>query len=182
MKKNSVDSVFKFTNTQKALSFLAENAGKEFSSSEIQKSTSISKAGVYLTLTELVRCELVLKIKKGSIFLFTVNYDNPLIKQFKVLLNIIRLNPVLNAIKGLSMKIMLYGSAGRGEDSLDSDIDLFIVSKDPEATKDKLSKVKLNRKLQTVVKTPSEIPEFKVKEKVYYEEVSRGITLWEAKE
>jgi len=182
MKKDSIISVFKFTNAQKVLSFLSENAGKEFSGSQIQKATGISKAGVYLTLTELVRHELVLKIKKGSILLFAINYDNPLVKQFKVLLNIIQLAPILKSIKNLSVKVTLYGSTSRGEDSLDSDIDLFIVSKEPDVTKERLSKIKSNRKLQTVIKTPSEIPELKTKEKVFFEEVSRGITLWEAKE
>ncbi len=182
MKKNIVDSVFRFTNAQKVLSFLADNTGREFSGSEIQRATSVSKAGVYLTLRELVKCKLVVKVKKGGLLLFTVNYENPLVKQFKVLLNIIRLKPILNSLRDLSIKITLYGSVSRGEDFPDSDIDLFIVSRDPETIKVKLSKIKLSRKIQTVIKTPSEIPEFKEKEKIFFEEVSRGITLWEAKE
>lgn len=182
MKRNPTDSVFRFTNAQKVLSFLADNTGREFSGREIQKATGISKAGVYLTLSELVKCELVVKVKKGSLLLFAVNYDSPLVRQFKVLLNIIRLKPILNSLKDSAIKITLYGSVSRGEDSPDSDIDLFIVSKDPETSKARLSKIKLNRKMQSVIKTPSEIPEFKEKEKIFFEEVSRGITLWEAKE
>jgi len=182
MKNNCIDSVFRFTNTQKVLSFLANNIGKEFTGSEIQKAMDISKAGVYLALAELVKCELIIKVKKGNLLLFNANYDSPPIKQFKVLLNIVRLKPVLKSLKDVSVKITLYGSASRGEDYADSDIDLFIVSKDLALTKEKLSKIKLSRKIQAVVKTPSEIAEFKDKEKIFFEEVSRGIILWEAKE
>ncbi|MEW6040114.1 MAG: nucleotidyltransferase domain-containing protein [Elusimicrobiota bacterium] len=182
MKNNHLFSIFKFTNAQKVLSFLADNVGKEFVGSEIQKATGISKAGVYLALAELVKCELVVKVKKGGLLLFNANYQSPFVKQFKMLLNVIQLKPVLDSIRDLSTKIVLYGSASRGEDSPDSDIDLFIVSKDTKITQEKLFKVKFNRKIQSVIKVPSEIPEFKAKEKVFFDEVSRGITLWEMKE
>jgi hypothetical protein len=45
-----------------------------------------------------------------------------------------------------------------------------------------IKKHSLNRKFQLVIRTPLKFAEMKNKEPVFFEEVSRGITLWEAKE
>ena len=41
--------------------------------------------------------------------------------------------------------------------------------------------VKTRQKIQSVIKTPSELADFREKEKTYYAEVDRGIVLWEEK-
>ena len=79
-------------------------------------------------------------------------------------------------------KIILYGSVSRGEDTPDSDVDLFIVSSNPERVSLILKKKMTGRKIQAVIKTPSEIPDFSEKEKVYYHEIQKGIVLKEDRE
>ena len=180
-KKNDVD-VFSATNSLKILSFLVDNLGRELLSSEIQEATSMSRAGVYIALRELIKQKLVLKTQKGKFIMYFVVYDEPVIKQFKILKNVLLLKFALLKFKPLSKKIVLYGSASRGEDTPNSDIDLFMLSKEPEAIKVILPSLKLKRKIQVVIKSPSEWADFKETEKVFYEEVSRGIVLWEEKE
>ncbi|MBU0549496.1 MAG: nucleotidyltransferase domain-containing protein [Candidatus Omnitrophica bacterium] len=180
-KKNNID-IFATTNTLKVLSFLVENPGKELLGREIQKATSISRAGSYIALRYLIRQKLVLKIKKGKFLMYSVIYDEPIVKQFKVVRTIQLLKPLLEKLRPLSKKIILYGSASRGEDDPLSDIDLFIITKDPDTTKSIISGLKTKRKLQTVIKSPSELADLQDKEKVYYGEVNRGITLWEEKD
>ena len=114
--------------------------------------------------------------------MYSLLYDEPVIKQFKVMRNIQFLRPIIEKLKHSSKKIILYGSVSRGEDDPKSDIDLFILAKDPEAVKSIISGLKTKRKIQSVIKSPSELADFKDKEKVYYDEVNRGITLWEEKE
>lgn len=179
-KKNSRD-IFGATNTLKILSYLVENPGKEFLGSEIQKAASISRAGAYIALRELIKQKLVCKAKKGKFLLYSIVYDEPMLKQFKVMLNTQLLKPIIEKLKSLSKKVILYGSASRGEDDPKSDIDLFILAKDPAAAKSAISALKIKRKIQAVIKSPSELADFKDKEKVYMEEVNRGITLWEEK-
>lgn len=171
--------IFITTNPLKILSFLVENPGKEFLGSEIQKATSISRAGVYIALHKLVKQKLAFKTQKGKFLTYSVAYNDPVVKQFKILKNILSLKPVISRLKPLAKKIILYGSASRGEDDSGSDIDLFILSNDPQATKEMLSCIKTERKIQAIIKSPSELADFKEKEKVFYEEVSRGIVLWE---
>lgn len=180
MKNNS--DIFSATSTLKILSFLVENPGKEFLGSEIQKSTSISRAGVYIVLRELIKQKLVFKTKKGKFLIYSVVYDEPVLKQFKVMRNTQSLKPLVEKLRAFSKKIILYGSASRGEDALKSDIDLFILAKDPNAAKSIIAGLRTKRKIQAVIKSPSELADFRDKEKVYYEEVNRGITLWEEKE
>ncbi len=174
--------IFDSTNSLKILSFLGENAGREFLGSEIQKATKLSRAGVYIALRELIKQKLVSKKQRGKFLVYSVVYDNPVIKQFKVLRNVLLVESVIARLKPVTKKIILYGSASRGEDLPNSDIDLFALSKDTEAAKEILSSVKIKRKIQAVIKSPSESADLREKEKVFYGEVDRGITLWEEKE
>ncbi|MCX5686901.1 MAG: nucleotidyltransferase domain-containing protein [Candidatus Omnitrophica bacterium] len=182
MKKTKAIDIFGATNSLKVLSYLAEHPGKEFLCSEIQEAFSISRAGVYIALGELARQNLVSKVKKGKQLFYSIIYDDSAIKQFKVLKNILVLRPLVSKLKSLSKKIILYGSTSRGENDPSSDIDLFILSNEPEAIKKIVNSIKTKQKIQSVIKTPSELADFKDKEKTYYAEVDRGITLWEEKE
>ncbi len=182
MKKRKTIDVFGATNSLKVLSCLAENPGKEFLVSEIQKAASISRAGAYIALGELVKQNLVSRGKKGKMLFYSIIYDDSAIKQFKVLKNVLALRPLVTKLKPLSKKIVLYGSTGRGENDPSSDIDLFILSQEPEALKKAMVSIKTKQKVQSVIKTPSELADFREKEKTYYAEVDRGIVLWEKKE
>lgn len=174
--------IFGATNSLKVLSYLAEHPGREFLNSEIQKATLTSRAGAYFALKELVRQNLVSAERRGRLIFYRIIHDNYVIKQFKILKNVLALRPLVSRLKGSSRKITLYGSHSRGENDLTSDIDLFILSKDPEATKDILSSIKSRQKIQAVIKTASEFASLKETERVFMQEVERGIVLWEEKE
>lgn len=184
MKKrnNKAIDIFAATNSLKVLSYLVEHPGKEFLNSEIQKATLASRAGVYLALKELVRQNLVSEKRRGRLIFYSIIHDDYAIKQFKILKNVLALKPLVSKLKSSSRKIMLYGSHSRGENDSSSDIDLFILSKDPQVTKDAFTSIKSRQKIQTVVKTASEFASFKESEKVFMQEVERGIVLWEEKE
>ncbi len=182
MKKKNSSDIFSTTNVLKILSFLVENPGKEFLGSEIQKAASISRAGAYIALRDLIKQKLATKAKKGKFLMYSLVYDEPMLKQFKVMRNTQSLKPLVEKLKPLSKKIILYGSASRGEDDPQSDIDLFILAKDETEVKNIISRLKIKRKIQAVVKSPSGLADFNDKEKSYLEEVNRGITLWEEKE
>ncbi len=182
MKKNKTIDIFGATNSLKVLSYLVQHPGKEFINSEIQKATLASRAGVYFTLRELVRQGLVSQERRGRLIFYRIVYDDVAIKQFKILKNVFALRAVVSKIKPSSRKIVLYGSYSRGENDPSSDIDLFILSRDPQVTKDAISSIKSKQKIQAVVKTSAELSSFKESEKVFMQEIERGIVLWEEKE
>ena len=160
----------------------SQHPGKEFLNSEIQKATLASRAGVYLTLKELVRQGLVAQERRGRLIFYRIVYDDVAIRQFKILKNVFALRAVVLKLKPSSRKIVLYGSYSRGKNDPSSDIDLFILSKDPHVTKDDIYSLKIKQKIQAVVETSSEFASLKENEKVFMQEVERGIVLWEEKE
>jgi len=184
MKKrnNKTKDIFETTNSLKVLSCLAQHPGKEFLNSQIQKATLASRIGVYFALRELMRQKLVSGTRRGKSIFYSIAYDDVAIKQFKILKNVFALRPLVLKLKPSSRKIILYGSYSRGENDSTSDIDLFILSKDPEATKETISSIKTKQKIQAVIKSSSELPDFEENEKVFMQEVGRGIVLWEEEE
>jgi len=182
MTKKAADEIFSSSSALKILSFLAENSDGEFLGSEIQKATSLSRAGVYISLKGLISQGYVIKTQKGSFNLYRLDYANAVVRQFKVLRNIIYLEPIIRKLQPISNMIILFGSASRGEDVPASDIDLFIMAMDPESVKEILVAQKSARRIQPIVLTPSEYSQFKETEKTFYEEINQGITLWEKNE
>lgn len=179
-KKNS--DIFNATSSLRVLSCLADYPEKEFSGSELQKFTGISRGGVYLVLSELKRQNLVSVVKRGKFLFYSFAYDEPVAKQFKVLRNVLFLHPFIARLKPSSRKIVLFGSHSRGENDSTSDIDLFVVSQDPQAAKNAISSFKTKQKIQAVIKTAVELTGFKEREQTFMQEVERGIVLWERKE
>jgi len=89
------------------------------------------------------------------------------------------LEPLILKMQPLSVRIVLFGSASRGEDAASSDIDLFILSKDSETIGQFLASFKTDRKIQPIILEPAEWPDFREREKVFFEEIEKGIVLWE---
>lgn len=170
------------TNAQKALDFLIQNPGRQLLANEIERGAKISRAGVNNSLRKLAKEKLVTREKKAKIYLYSVDHTDPVIKQLKVLRTISLLKPLLAKVKNFSEKMILFGSCARGENIPNSDIDLFILTDNHEEVRGLIKKYSLNRKLQLLIRTPLKFVEMKNKEPVFFEEVSRGITLWEAKE
>jgi len=170
------------TNPQKIIEYLIQKPGKEFLSKEIQVATKMSKAGANFALNDLVKTRLVNREKKGKTYLYTINDENSVVKQLKVLRTIMNLMPLIEKIKRKSSKIILYGSASRGENTEDSDIDLFIVTNlTQEIERVALGKYYLN-KIQLIIRTPLKYIEMEKTDPIFYREIERGIVLWESKD
>jgi predicted nucleotidyltransferase len=181
MKRKASDNLFRASNALKVLAYMIDHPGQEVLPGEILKATALSRVGIYLALRQLMKQNLVNKQKRGQYVTYTVAHANPVVKQFKVMSNIMLLQPTLERLQVHAKKVVLFGSTSRGEDYPDSDIDLFILSQDPEGVADTISKIKLKRKLQAIVKTPSDFADFAEKNPTFSKEIERGIVLWEEK-
>jgi len=179
MRREKDEDIMNFSNAQGVLSFLVEDPQKEFLASEIQKAADLSKAGVYRALDELVHRELVKKQERGRFVLYSAAADDCVVRQFKVLKTVISLKKLIQKLKASARKIVLFGSAARGEDYADSDLDLLIVAKDPEAAQRSVSTFKSARKIQPVIKTSVQLSEMETNNPEFFNETSGGIVLWE---
>lgn len=176
-----MNNVIIATNSQKALNFLIQNPGRQFTANEVQKGIRISKAGINVALRKLVKENLVFREKRAKIFLYYADNSNPVIKQLKVLQTVMSLQPLIAKMKECSEKAVLFGSCARGENLPDSDIDLCILTNAKEEVKIILEKFSSKKKLQPIIRNPLQFSEMETKEPVFFEEIVRGITLWEKK-
>lgn len=175
-----ISSFLTETNSQKVFNFLSINPGKEFIEKEIQKGTGVSKPGVNLVLKRLVKIGLVQREKRGRMYFYKVDFKSPIVKQWKVLGNIIFLMPIIKKIKEEAQKIILFGSWGRGENTPDSDIDLFVLSNSSKEKIEELTKKEdVKEKIQLIVRDPSSFNEMEKKDPVFFEEIQRGLTLFQ---
>jgi len=170
------------TNAQKVLNFLIQSPGRQFLANEIEKVTRVSRAGVNFSLRKLAEEKLVLREKKAKIYLYSVDYNNPVIKQLKVLKTTMLLQPLVNKLKAYSKKIVLFGSCARGENIASSDIDIFILTDSSKAVEEKIKKNNLREKLQPVIRNSTQFIKMEKEESIFCEEIEHGITLWESKD
>ena len=170
------------TNAQKVLDFLMQFPEKEYLEKEIQKSTDISKAGVNLAIKDLYRLGLIKKITRGKISFYRIDSSIPFVKQLKTVRTVYILSPLIKKLSKISRKIVLYGSCSRGEDTSDSDIDLFVATNQPGTVKKEIQQNRFARKVQLTVRTPLKFIEMEKTDPVFSSEINRGIVLWESKD
>lgn len=163
------------------LYFLLSNPMEQFHEREIVRQTGVSVGAVNQILRRFQNAGLVEKDKRGKTNLYRANLRNPVARQFKVLFNVLALNSLVNKVKQISDRIVLFGSCAEGTDVKDSDIDLFILASDTEAVNREVRRCEqeIDRKLSLIVLTPNELAKMKARDKPLYERISRGITLWE---
>lgn len=156
-----------------------ELEGKGFVS-QIARDIGISKGEVSKAVKELKRCGLVRTEASGRNVICSIDRRLPIFAQFRRTFNLLEIIPRIGALKKCAAKIVLFGSCAQGADTLKSDIDLLVITRDKATTQKETQKIKLPRSVQWLIKTPQEYVVMNGKEPVFAEELSRGILLWEA--
>jgi predicted nucleotidyltransferase len=117
---------------------------------ELSRRTKITHPSVINHLKALVKEELIIKEKKGIYPTFRANRDNELFRVYKKTNLILRMcqTGLIDYIYDSCMPdtIILFGSASKGEDIEESDIDLFVQAKEKKLNLVKYEKL-LNRKI-----------------------------------
>ena len=176
--KNTKKHLF-FTATQKALDFLAANTDGQFTEKEISEATGVKKSAVNLALRDLVNEKLILKKKIGRTSLYNADKDDLLIKEIKILQNILILSPLIEALRSESQKIILFGSSAKGENTSESDIDIFVLSNNTDKVRKIVNSSAPRDKIQLIAKTPKEMLLINRQKPFFYQEIERGKTLLE---
>ncbi len=163
---------------QRIIKLLADYPEKEFYSQEIAKKVRCSKASASNILRLLSAKKMIFRKVKGYMKFYQINAQNAEVKKFRINLVLEEINPLLPKLKKLSQRIILFGSASRGEQTSGSDIDLFILSTDKNKISKLLKKIKRRLPIKAIIETPSDWSEMEVKEPEFYQEVMNGITLY----
>ncbi|MBM2820711.1 MAG: Mn-dependent transcriptional regulator [Candidatus Berkelbacteria bacterium] len=178
---NKINELFFATLEQKILRSMFEEPEKQFYEKQIAIFSDVSIGGANLALDNLEKAGLVKKEIKGRMNFYRVNFGNPLVRQYTILSNLASTQILVEVLKLNSLKIILFGSVAEGTNLKDSDIDLFIVTNQTEAIEKAIEKQK-GVKIQAVIKNPLEAEKMISENETLWQEIERGIVLYERKE
>lgn len=113
---------------------------------------------------------------------YRLNTGEPTVRQFKVFLNVFTLKDFVSRIRKHSRKVVLFGSVSQGTDVKESDIDIFILSGEKDMVRKEISQFnrKSERKIAPILVSPNEYAKLRREDKPLYENIDRGIIVWQA--
>jgi predicted nucleotidyltransferase len=172
------------TVNQKVLCFLAKYSDKEFYERQIARDIGISYGSANRSLNSLYTTGAVRRRQQGKMYFYSVDSTSTTIIELKKLINIMLLEPLVEAIKHDASRIVLFGSCAYGLDDSYSDVDLFITALHREKIIEAVDDFQLPRgfemvRIKPVIKTPVELIMSKDADRLFIDEIEKGITLWE---
>ncbi len=179
MNENGLKTVIFASNQQKILDFLLGHPEQQFYDRQIAGLAGLSKSGTNLALRKLAENKLLLKTRRGRMNFYSLNDNLVLIKHLKIMRHLVLLAPLVERLKPISLKVVLFGSAATGEDTSESDIDLFILTREPKKVGRVLMGEPLREKIRSIVKSPQGYGQFKKDNKTLIGEINNGVVLWQ---
>ncbi len=172
------------TINQKVLSLLVRFSDQEFYEREVSRKLDVSAGSANRALNELHSDGAVTRRRKGKMYFYSIDSSNAVLIQLKKLVNLLLIEPLVEELKKMSSRIILYGSCALGTDTSESDMDLFIVSKNKKDVSNAIAGFRFPRgfeniHVQSVIKTPVELLKGGESTRTFMEEVERGVVLWE---
>lgn len=176
-----VNKIFYTTSVQKVLYFLLAHPEKRFYDREVSRLAKVGRAATNYSLRALIDAGIVEREKRGRMYFYYVTLDDPVIRQLKITQNLICIRPLVEKIKGISLKIVLFGSSATGTNNAESDIDLFVLSREPKRVKDLIYKSQFKEMLQYVINNPQDFVKLKKENPVFHKQILSGIILYNSK-
>lgn len=147
---------------------------------KIADELKISQGGTSTILKQLKKMGILKSKSIGKTVVYNMEYDNPLIKSLRLFENLLELNELIEDLKQYCRKIVLFGSCSRGEDTHNSDIDLFIVTDNDytDNIRSKISNYEIAREIKPIIIDTLDLINMEENDKVFLQEVNKGIILW----
>lgn len=160
----------------KVLDVFFKEPRKTFHIREISRLIKLSQPSVRLHLKELAKEKLIIKSSEGLYGGYKANRDDELFKLLKQqnTVFLLKQSGCIQHIyeKAMPQAILLFGSAAKGEDIGQSDIDIFAEGKEEELNLEKFEKL-LNRKINILFEE-----DFKKLSKELKNNIANGIKLY----
>jgi len=171
--------VISSTSLQKVLKYLCENYDKEHYDAEVARNIDdLSKASTNNSLKHLYSMGLIQRRYVGNIALNKIDINNPLLKQYKILMNIATVTSLIDEIKEYSQKVIMFGNSSSGTNLKDEHIDLFIITEKVKSVEKIIENNKLFPQLHLIIHTPKQVEQFKKEAPMFFESVYKGIHLF----
>jgi predicted nucleotidyltransferase len=145
------------------------------------RKVDISLGSASRSLNLLENEELVNKEEKGKLSRYKANMENPILRELKILFTLMEIEELITDMRLMSNQIILYGSCATGEDTQDSDIDLFIKSNNSKKVNKSINNHQkhINRTVSVVVFNDMELRTLKEKDMPFYSRIKKGRLLYE---
>ncbi len=169
----------------KILSFLTKQRhGQSIYGKKLADELVISQGGASTILKQFVNMGILEGKAIGKTIIYNTQYSSPLIKSFRVFENLLELNELVENLKQYCRKIILFGSCSRGEDTHDSDIDIFVVSDKEFAdfVRKIINDYNSEREIKPIITDTFELIQMEKEDEVFIKEVNKGIVLWGGKD
>jgi predicted nucleotidyltransferase len=178
---NYIKDIIFNKNPMLVLSYLTKNPNKDNMVTYIAKELSLSVGSVHAILKKFESLGIADSRHIGSSIIYEVDKNSPLIKSFRIFDNLLELKELVDKLKSYTRKIILFGSCSRGEDTSDSDIDLLIIADEPDKdiVMDLIDECTGTREIKPVIVDEIEFMEMEKSDTVFFNEVIKGIELWE---
>lgn len=177
--KKSLNTALFSTPLLCVLDFLLQHPDEELNDTEIAgQIDTVKKSAVNNALRELAEHGVIERHSRGKM-MFNRLVDSPLTTQFKILSSLLLLQPLIDELKSLCTKIVLFGSRADGSYHSASDFDLLAVSKNGTQILRGVRKSELSDKLQIIVKSPEDMLTCERDEPLLFDQMSKGIVLWQ---
>ena len=98
------------TVSQKVLSLLTKFSDREFYERQIARKIGIAYSSANRALNDLYSTGAIKWRQEGKMYFYSVDASNAAITELKKLINIMLIEPLVEELKSISSRIMLYGS------------------------------------------------------------------------
>lgn len=168
------------------LRLLGSDPMKRFYQREVARTAGVSVGKTNQVLKALEENELVTKEHVGKVDLYKYNLADAAARSLKVFFNTSELRVLTKSLGTLdgTSKVVLFGSCAEGTDTKDSDIDIIILTQDKREATAAVQRAgrSSSRKLSPIILDPLEFSRLKKDDLPLYEQVSKGMTLWQREE
>jgi predicted nucleotidyltransferase len=170
----------------RVLDFFMADPLQEHHEREVMRLVGVSKGSANRILHELCDRGFLTAKRKGRMVFYKLDLQSPSARQFKILSNVYSLGKLLERLKGISRRVILFGSSAKGTDVKESDIDLLILTDNREAARNEINgfnnSSKGERRIAPIIVDANELAKMRREDSALYENIERGIILWETEE
>jgi len=169
--------------TMAVLDALGEDPETRYHVRAVAEKAGVSVGAASMILHSLEGSGLLTMEQTGNMKFYQYNLFNPVARQFKVLFNTARLKSLADMLMEAADRVVLFGSAAEGTNTRDSDVDVFILTKDEGAVKDILRGFLRERRfsvpLSPIIMNATGFARLRRQDPSLYENILRGRVLWE---
>ncbi|MCJ7679354.1 MAG: nucleotidyltransferase domain-containing protein, partial [Candidatus Aminicenantes bacterium] len=148
---------------------------------KITRLLNISLGTAHHALLSLEQNGVLSSYTQGRTKLYDLNVSHPAFDAFKLLNVLFLLNPLIDELKTISSRIILFGSYSRGTFTSQSDCEMFIITENTKNVLVQIEQFAVRTKLsfRPVIRSEDNRKELEKEDPFVFGQINRGFTLWD---